>query len=287
MGLFSRFKTSNTLYFLGCMTAFKFRENLELYEKIFSKLGIRFKIIDKKVCCGLPALEAGYDTQARKLARRNFEIFKEEGITEIITDSPCCYKMFLQNYPEFLPDWDIKIKNIWEIILEKLERKPRLIKDKAMQSITFHDSCYLGRYCKIYDAPRKILELLGYEIKEMPDSREESICCGGCGGLPRTNPELANKIAKERILQAKRLGIRKMIVSSLSDYKLLKKNSEDVKILTFSEVLGLGLGIILSDEEKLVEEEITKEEQIVLNAEANIQLEEELKEEEYYDDREG
>lgn len=285
MGLFSRFRTSNTLYFPGCVTYFKFNENFELCKKIFSKLRINFKIIDKKICCGLPAFEAGYEAEARKLARRNFEIFKEEGIKEIITACPSCYKMFLQDYPEMLPDWDIEVKNLWEIILDKLENKPRLVKHKAMEMVTYHDSCYLGRYCGIYDVPRRILELIGYEIKEMPDSKENSMCCGSCGGLIRTNPKLADEIAKQRLLQAKRMGINKMIVTSLADYTLLNKNAGefDMKVLEFSEVLAKALSIKIKKQE--IPEELTKEEHLVLDTEANIQLEEELKED-FYDEME-
>ena len=287
MGLFSRFRTSNTLYFPGCVTYFKFNENFELYKKIFSKLRINFKIINKKICCGLPAFEAGYEVEARKLARRNFEIFKEEGIQEVITACPGCYKMFLQDYSEMLPDWDIEVKNLWEIILDKLENKPRLIKHKAMEMVTYHDSCYLSRYCGIYNAPRRILELIGYEIKEMPDSKENSMCCGGCGGLIRTNPKLADEIAKQRLLQAKRMGINKIIVSSLADYILLDKNAEefDMKVLKFSEILSKALGIKIKKQETT--EELAEEEQIVLDAKANIQLEEELKEEDVHDEMEA
>ncbi len=264
MGLFSRFKTSNTLYFPGCVTYFKFNENFELYKKIFSKLRIGFKIIDKKICCGLPAFEAGYEVEARKLARRNFEIFKEQGINEIITACPACYKMFSQDYPEMLPDWDIEVKNLWEIILEKLENKPRLIKNQAMKLVTYHDSCYLGRYCGIYNTPRRILELIGYEIKEIPDSKENSMCCGSCGGLTRINPKLADEIAKQRLLQSKRIGINNIIVSSLKNHQLLNKNAEefDMKVLEFSEVLAKALGIKIKEKEipeEFIEEELEED----------------------------
>ena len=77
MGIFSLFNKSNTVFFPGCTLYFKYRESFNLYQKIFNKLGIGFRIIDKKICCGIEPLEAGYETEARKLARRNFEIFKE------------------------------------------------------------------------------------------------------------------------------------------------------------------------------------------------------------------
>lgn len=245
MGIFSFLGKNNNIYFPGCLGYFKFNEQFELYKKIFDKLSIDYKIISKKVCCGLPAYEAGYEQAARKLARRNFEIFKEEKITGIIAPCPQCYKMFLQDYPKFLPDWNIKLINIWQEILKKLEEKPNLIRNKANEAVTFQDSCYLGRYCDIYSEPRLILGLLGYEIKEMNNNRENSFCCGSCGGLSRTNLELADNIAKERLMQAKRIGIKKMIVCSLEEYQLLKKNSKDtgIEVLEFSEVLADSLGI--------------------------------------------
>ena len=302
MGLFDAFKESNVLYFPGCFSYFKFRENFHIYREIFDRLGIRFKVIEKKFCCGLPLFEAGYETEVRRLARRNFDIFKEEGIKEIITTEPCCYKFFSQNYPEMIPDWDIKILNLWEIILEKLLKKPRLIKTKGYETVTFHDSCYLGRYCKIYDAPRKILEAIGYEVREMDNSRENSFCCGSCGGLVRTNPALANKIAKERILQAKRIGVNKMIVIGFENYSLLSKNAVNsgIEILELSDVLSVALGIreldevsrtkkiaeeFIEGEESIFEESsIKSEKEIIAEVKENTDSEDELKEEDFYED---
>jgi len=282
MGIFSLFNKSNIAYFPGCTTYFKSQEHFELYQKIMKKLGINFKLLDKKICCGLEPLELGYETEARKLARRNFEIFKEEEITSIITNSPECFKMFSQDYPNFLPDWNIETKNLWQLILSKLKNKPKLIKYKAMETITYHDSCYLGRYSKIYNEPREILELIGYEIREMSDSKEESICCGSCGGLKITNPELANKIAKQRILQAKRIGVKKIITCSTDNYQLLKKNTEpEIEIQEFSEVLAIALGL---KTEKQIEEPIEGEDQIVLETKANMNIEKEIKDEDYYDE---
>jgi Fe-S oxidoreductase len=282
MGLFSLFEKSNTVYFPGCITYFKYYENFELYKKIFLKLGIKVRELDKKLCCGREPLEAGYESESRKLARKNFESFKQEGIDSIITTEPGCYSMFLQNYPNFLPDWNIEVYNIWEIILNKLKSKSRLIRYSAMEKIGFHDSCYLGRYCKIYDAPRRILNALGYEIDELSDSRERSICCGSCGGLVISNPDLANEIARQRILQFKRKGIKKLVVCSFENYDLLKRNSKDsgIEIFELSEILALGLGI--KKKEVVKDEEIEGEEKILSEVKSEIELEEELKEEDYY-----
>ena len=80
MGIFSLFKKEDALYYPGCMTYYKYKQNFELYKKIFSKLSINVISGENIVCCGLPALEAGYEQEAWKLARKNFELFKEEEV---------------------------------------------------------------------------------------------------------------------------------------------------------------------------------------------------------------
>lgn len=290
MGIFSvlGFGKSNTLYFPGCTTYFKFQQNYELYQKIFSKLDIDFRIIDKQISSGLTALEAGYEQEARKLALKNFELFKEEKINSIITNSPEDYKMFLQDYPKILPDWNINVKNIWAMILEELKEKPRLIKDKTTEVVSYQDSCYLGRYCGIYNEPREILKLLGYEIKELFDSKSNCICCGSCGGLPISNPELANEIAREKLLQVKRIGVKKIIVASMKNYELLKDNAKGlgIEVLELSEVLALALGIKtkeeLNEEKEQVDGEQTRGELDIPNIkeEGDEKIEEDIEEEE-------
>jgi len=291
MGLFSLFGKSSNVYFPGDMTDYKHREIYELYQRIFQKLGIGFCILEDCVSCGIEAMDGGYENEARKLARMNFKLFKEEGVEGIITTSPECYKMFLKHYPDIIFDWNISVLNTWGLILRELQRKPRLIKNPAMEEVCFHDNCYLGRGCGIYEEPRRILEVLGYDVIELDDSYENSLCCGSCGGLIRTNPDLANKIAKERLLQVKRLGMKKLIVSSVDNYDLLKINDGDlgVEVLELSEVIAEALEIerVRFEKDEEVEGEgdvLDGERDIFEEVETNKKLNEELEDEDLYDD---
>jgi Fe-S oxidoreductase len=58
MGLFGKI---NTVYVTDCTTYHKYKEMFDLYQKILNKLGIKFMTLGKHRCCGLPALEAGYE----------------------------------------------------------------------------------------------------------------------------------------------------------------------------------------------------------------------------------
>jgi Fe-S oxidoreductase len=282
MRLLDLFTKTSTLFFPGCTTFYKNKDGFEAYKLIFNKLGIRFQELEKNLCSGIEIFEAGYEQEARKQARKVLSILQENNIKSILTTDPKCYKSFTQNYPEFLPDWQIETINIWQLILSKLKTKYHLIKNKPMETITFHDSCYLGRHSKIYNEPRQILEAIGYQIEELDNNKEECFCCGSCGNLPITNPDLANKIAKEKISQVKRIGIKKLVVTNFDNYNLLKKNSKDsgIEILELSEVLAKALDL----QTVQYEENIEGEEKILAETRANIRLKEELKDEDYYDE---
>ena len=229
----------NTLFYPGCLTKFVLKQEADNYKKILIKIGIDFIMLPDEFCCGSPALNAGYESDAIKLARKNIENFKKHDIKRIITNCPACYKNFL-NYKEMLPDWDIEVEHITSIILGYLRKKN--IKYRLNDRVTYHDPCHLGRHSKIYDEPREILERLGFEVIEMRNNRENALCCGGGAGLKTNNPELANKIAMKRIEQAKSININKIITTCPLCFAHLGENS-DIEIIEFSYAVACALGL--------------------------------------------
>lgn len=260
MGIFG-IKKSGNYYHPGCHTYFKLKNIYELYLKIFDRLGISYNLMDEKVCCGLPALELGYETDARKLARKNFEAMKEKGVRRIMTNCPACQKMFAVDYKEMMPDWDIETENIWKIISSKLKEKPKLIKQLINEEVGFHDSSYLGRHLRIYEEPREILRLIGCSVKEISESREDSYEVSA-GFLDIHNKSLSDKIAENRLLQFKRDRIKLVVTTSPADYIILKRNSykHDIQVMDIAEILGTALGIY----KKAVEENPEIEDNILV-----------------------
>jgi len=236
MGILSIMKgKGNILYYPGCLTKFVLKQEAENYKKILEKIGVDFIMLPDELCCGSPVLNAGYEQDARKLARKNLEIFKKHNIGKIITNCPACYKTFT-NYGEMLPDWNIKAEHITITILEYLKNKN--IKFNIYRKATYHDPCHLGRHSGIYQEPREILERLGYEIIEMKNNKKEAFCCGGGAGLKANNPKLADKISRERIKQAKAIGVDKIITTCPLCFSHLEENSDTKKILTNSDFRG-------------------------------------------------
>ncbi len=205
MGIVSWLKGigSNTLYYPGCLLKGVLKQEFENYKEIFNRLGIDFILLsDDEFCCGLPVLNAGYRKDARDLAKKNFELFKKKNITKIITSCPSCYHMFKEIYPKLVHGWDIEVEHATITIYNKLKHKK--FKFDELEIVGYHDPCHLGRYAHtseeaIYEEPRKVISILGGLIKEFYFNRDESICCGGGGGVRANFKNLAKDIAKKKI----------------------------------------------------------------------------------------
>lgn len=234
------FKGGNVLYYPGCLTKYVLNAEIANYRKILEKIGVEFIMIPGELCCGSPVRNAGYEIEARKLARKNFELFKKHNIRKIITNCPACFKTFFKDYKEMLPEWDIEIEHVTLTILEYLRKKK--IEYILKERVTYHDPCHLGRHSGIYEQPREILRRLGYEVAEMKNNRENALCCGGGAGLKTNNSELAGKIAKERIKQAREINVSKIVTTCPLCFAHMAENS-GIEIIEFSQLVADALGL--------------------------------------------
>lgn len=237
MGIFNWIKNlnSNTLYYPGCLTKFVAKDLNENYKEILNSFGIDFLILkDAEFCCGNPALNSGHIEEAKKLAEKNFKIFKERKIGKIITSCPACFHMFNENYPKLLTGWNIIVEHITQTISKEL-KKGKKIPRKLDLDITYHDPCHLGRYSGVYDEPREIINKFG-NLKEMKLTKNDSFCCGGGSGVKSNYPELSNSIAKERVNMAKETKAKILCTSCPMCYLNLKENSCGIQVKELSEL---------------------------------------------------
>jgi Fe-S oxidoreductase len=233
MKIFKKIFKGNTLYYPGCLSKFVAKELVENYRRILREAGVDFiELSDLEVCCGSPALKAGYADDFKKLAEKNLKVFKEHSVGKIVTHCPACFMIFKKEYPKVLGEkWDIVVEHATEVLSQKARKS-----ESQKGEVTYHDPCHLGRQMGVYEPPREVLKSLGYEIKEMDLVGKESFCCGGGGGVQSNESELADRIAKDRIKMAKKTGAKILVTPCPLCYMHLKKNSEgediDVKELS-------------------------------------------------------
>lgn len=226
---------AKTLYFPGCLTKEVLNEEFENYKWIFNKLGVDFVLLSEgEVCCSLPVYNAGYKKEARKLARKNLAFFKKNNIQKIVTNCPSCYHTFKSVYPELLTakdNWNIEVEHATQTILKALEKKKidySHLGKEDKEDVGYHDPCHLGRYEGIFGEPREVIKRLGGNVIEFKRNRENSICCGGGGGLRANFPDKAIKIAEQKMSSAP-VEVERVISPCGLCYKNLGSGAEKLK----------------------------------------------------------
>jgi len=211
---------------------------------VLKKAGVDFGILGaEENCCGESARKAGQEELFQNLARANIEAFKRHGVGKILVSSPHCYHTFRNEYPEL--GGDFEVSHITQFLAELLENG-RLKPVKSFQKkVAYHDPCYLGRHNKIYDEPRKVLRgIPGLELIELPDSGEDSLCCGGGGGRIWMETKKEERLSDLRIEQALEVGAEVLAISCPYcmlnfDDSLLTMDKEDLlEIRDISELVN-------------------------------------------------
>jgi len=173
---------------------------------ILKKANVDFGIPGpEQSCCGESIRKTGNESLFQSLAQSNINMFNEAGVTKIITASPHCFHTFKNEYPEL--DGKYEVVHFTQFLAE-LIRDGRLEFTKELnKTITYHDSCYLGRHNDVYEEPRDILKSIpGVTLVEMANHHENSLCCGGGGGRIWAETKKGERFSDIRLDQATDAG---------------------------------------------------------------------------------
>ncbi len=177
--------------------------------KLLNHAGIEPVVSENEVCCGHDLNWIGDEDNFELLMNRNIETIKASGAETVLFTCPEGLRTFDIDYRDILGDLDFEVLHLSEFLLDRVDEDKMDISAAGNPSVTFHDSCRLGRHLGIYDAPRDLLEMSGIELIEMENSKENATCCG-VSAFTACN-DVSQKMQLERIMEAKRTGAETLL----------------------------------------------------------------------------
>ncbi len=240
------------LFWVGCAGSFddRYKKVTVAFTKILNHVGIKFAVLGtEESCTGDPARRAGNEFTFQMLALSNIQVLNMYGVKKIVTACPHCFNTLKNEYPELGGNYEVIHHSTF---LQQLIDDGRLsVKGGGEfkgKKITYHDSCFLGRANDIYEAPRKVLEILDADLVEMKRCKTKGLCCGAGGAQMFKEPENGKKdINIERVEEAIETGASTVAVACpfcmvmMTDGVKNKEKESAIKVYDLSELIASDL----------------------------------------------
>ena len=195
--LFAKGEKADLLFWVGCAGAFDDRAKkvTASFIRILDNVGVKYAVLGmEETCTGDPAKRAGNEFLFQMQAVQNIEVLNMYEVKNIVTACPHCFNTLKNEYPELGGEYNVMHHSTYlQTLINKGQLKVKGGGPFKGKTITFHDSCYLGRHNDIYEAPRDLLEKLDANLMEMKRNRSRGLCCGAGGAQMFKDAEPGNK----------------------------------------------------------------------------------------------
>jgi len=195
-------------YFVGCVSNFFLGEIAIAAINVLSKLGCEVIIPKQQVCCGAPAFNNGEFEAAKRLARKNIEVFLDADVDCITSADATCGGSFCHEYNQLmrgedgLEEFSLKYREIHGLIAELGWNENMLTGKDSL--VTYHDSCHLRHTQGVREVPRRIIQSLpGVNYIEMQGAE---LCCGFGGSFSLFHAADSTSISSEKLKHAEDAG---------------------------------------------------------------------------------
>lgn len=237
----------DVLFWVGCAGSYddRAKKTTKAFAELMQIANVNFKILGtEERCTGDPARRSGNEYLADMLTKMNVETMNTYNVKTIVTTCPHCFNTLKNDYPQFGGNYEVMHHT--QYIRDMIDSKKLVIdKNKVSQgAITYHDSCYLGRYNEEYEAPRATLsDIPGLTVLEVKRSGDKGLCCGAGGGrmfMEETVGRRVNEVRTEELLATGATTIAlncPFCTTMITDGVKAAERIDDVQIKDISEIL--------------------------------------------------
>jgi len=251
--LFAKNEKPEYLFWVGSSGAFddRYKNVVKAFVKILTHLGVSYAVLGtEESSTGDVARRAGNEMLFQMQAMMNIELLNGYEVKKILTCDPHAFNTFKNEYPQY--DGNYQVIHHTQFLKDQIEAGNLKVKSLIFNKkiITYHDPCYLGRANGEYDAPRRVLNFIPSEKKEMKRNKSNALCCGAGGGQMFKEAEKGDKeIFIERTEEALETGADIIVtacpycMAMITDGIKYKDKVEDVKNYDIAEIVSLSLEI--------------------------------------------
>lgn len=240
---------AEVLYWVGCAASYDDRAKkiARATVKLLQAANVDFAILGtEETCTGDPARRAGNEYLFQTVAEQNVETLNgyEASKKQIVTTCPHCFNTLANEYPDFGGKFDVvHHATFLEDLVKRGKLKPKQGVDGG--DVVFHDSCYLGRYNEVYDAPREVLKSIpGLNLRE-PEywTRNKGLCCGAGGAQMFMEEQNENRVNVKRTLQLLDTGAKTIAsgcpfcMTMLTDGLKAQEKEDQIRQVDIAELL--------------------------------------------------
>ncbi len=233
------------LFWVGCAGSFDDRSKKvsKALVSILKKSGIKFAILGKEEkCTGDPARRAGNEYLAQTLIQENVNVLNNYGVKKVVTACPHCFNALKNEWKDF--GIELEVIHHTQLIAE-LIRSGKIKPTKAVdEKVTYHDSCYIGRWNNEYNAPRTILASVPQlKVNEIEQNKSNGMCCGAGGSRMWMEEHIGTRInvkRTEQLLEAKAGVVAAncpFCITMLTDGIKTKELTDKVRVMDVAEIV--------------------------------------------------
>ncbi|MDE3127665.1 MAG: (Fe-S)-binding protein [Gemmatimonadota bacterium] len=244
---FERGRRPQVLYWVGCMGSFddRAKKTTVAFARILKACGIDFAILGQEESChGDPARRMGNEYLYQMLARNAIETLDRYQVRTIVTACPHCFHQLGNEFPQLGGMYEVIHHSTFiERLLEE-GRVPLQTEEGQALTVAYHDSCYLGRYNDVYDAPRETIRraLPIAKLVEPERSRDRGLCCGAGGGRMWMEERTGKRINAERTEELLATGADTIAVACPFCMTMMadsvKSREADARVVDIAEVVA-------------------------------------------------
>jgi L-lactate dehydrogenase complex protein LldE len=236
--------------FVTCLVDQFFPEAGMSVVTVLRRLGVEVEFLAEQTCCGQPAFNSGFTDEARTLARRFIEIFKDSEY--VVAPSGSCTSMVRVFYLELFkddPEWHERAQSLASRTYEFTEFLVNVLGIEDVGAcfqgkVALHQSCHLLRELNVRSEPQRLLNSVkGIEVVEL--ERAET-CCGFGGLFSIKYPHISGGILQEKIDSINKSGAEIVVASDVGCLMHiaggLSRQSAPAKTMHIAELLAGTVG---------------------------------------------